>query len=123
MELVIVWGTGGTENSVAYLGEHQIYNFSSQFNSHQSFGQWLKVLANLTNLFSRDLGKTPMTGIAIEITLCFTIRKLFFFIFHRKSSVKESLGTSTRKMYVKFGRFLSSRAGMAKLVEHSTIAR
>ena len=32
-------------------------------NSHQSFGQWLKVLANLTNLtnlFSHNLGKTPL---------------------------------------------------------------
>ena len=30
-----------------------------------NFGQWLKVLANLTNLanlFSRNLGKTPMSG-------------------------------------------------------------
>ena len=25
MELVIVWDTGSTENSVAYLGEHQTY--------------------------------------------------------------------------------------------------
>ena len=35
------------------------------FNSHQSFGQWLKVLANLTNLanlFTRNLGKTPLFG-------------------------------------------------------------
>ena len=34
------------------------------FNSHQSFGQWLKVLANLTNLanlFTCNLGKTPMS--------------------------------------------------------------
>ena len=33
------------------------------FNSHQSFGQWLKVLANLANLanlFTRNLGKTPL---------------------------------------------------------------
>ena len=33
------------------------------FNSHESFGQWLKVLANLTsliNLFSHNLGKTPL---------------------------------------------------------------
>ena len=26
MELVIVWGTIGTESSVAYLAEHQTYN-------------------------------------------------------------------------------------------------
>ena len=33
------------------------------FNSHPSFGQWLKVLANLANLanlFTRYLGKTPL---------------------------------------------------------------
>ena len=33
------------------------------FNSHQSFGQWLNVLAkltNLTNLFSRNLGENPI---------------------------------------------------------------
>ena len=33
------------------------------FNSHQNFGQWLKVLANLTNLanlYTRNLGKTRM---------------------------------------------------------------
>ena len=58
---------------MAYLGEHQIYNLRAWVqNSLQSFGQWLKVLANLTdltNLFSRNLGKTPMTVIAIEITL------------------------------------------------------
>ena len=33
------------------------------FNSHQIFGQWLKVLTNLTNLanlFTRNLGKTPV---------------------------------------------------------------
>ena len=32
-----------------------------EFNSYQSFGQWLKVLVNLTNLanlFSRNLGNT-----------------------------------------------------------------
>ena len=29
-------------------------------NSHQSFGQCLKVLANLINLFSRNLGKAPL---------------------------------------------------------------
>ena len=35
----------------------------SGFNSHQSFGQWLKVLANLiilANLFTQNLGKTPL---------------------------------------------------------------
>ena len=35
------------------------------FNSHQSFGQWLKVLANLTNLanlFTRNLRKTTLFG-------------------------------------------------------------
>ena len=26
MELVTVWGAGGTEISVAYLGQHQTYN-------------------------------------------------------------------------------------------------
>ena len=34
------------------------------FNSHQSFGQWLKFWANLTNLtncFSRNLGKTQLS--------------------------------------------------------------
>ena len=62
MELVIVWGTDGTESLVTYLGEHQTYNLPG-FNSHQSFGQWLKVLANLTNLsnlFSSNLWKTPI---------------------------------------------------------------
>ena len=55
------WGTGVTESSVAYLGEHQTY---TGFNSHQSFGQWLKFLANLanlTNVLSRNLGKAPMS--------------------------------------------------------------
>ena len=53
-----------------------------RFNFHHSFGQWLKVLANLTdltNLFSRDLGKTPMTGIAIEITN-FSLFQSFFYL-------------------------------------------
>ena len=34
-----------------------------RFNSHQSFGQWLKILANLpnlANLVSCYLGKTPL---------------------------------------------------------------
>ena len=33
------------------------------FNSHQSFGQWLKILTNLTNLtnlLSRNLGETEL---------------------------------------------------------------
>ena len=33
------------------------------FNSHQRFGQWLKVLTylpNLANLFTLNLGKTPL---------------------------------------------------------------
>ena len=45
---------------MAYLGEHQTY---TGFNFHQSFGQWLKFLANLanlTNLLSRNLWKTHM---------------------------------------------------------------
>ena len=29
--------------------------------SHQSFGQWSKFLANLGNLLSRNLGKTPVS--------------------------------------------------------------
>ena len=29
MELVIVWDTGGTESSMAYLGEHQTYDLGS----------------------------------------------------------------------------------------------
>ena len=53
MKLVIVSGTGGTEISVTYLGEHETYNPGPGFNSHQSFG-------NLTNLLSRNLGKTQL---------------------------------------------------------------
>ena len=34
--------------------------FGPGFNSHQSFGQWLKFLTNLTNLLSRNLGKTQI---------------------------------------------------------------
>ena len=45
------------------------------FNSHQSFGQWLKVLANLTNLanlFTRNLRKTPLFGRSFvsQLTRC-----------------------------------------------------
>ena len=48
---------------MAYLVEHQISNPRAWFDSHQSFGQWLKFLANLTyliNLLGCNLGKTQM---------------------------------------------------------------
>ena len=64
MELVIVWGSGGTESSVAYLVEHQTYNPRAWIQLPPSFGQWSKFvanLANLLNLLSRNLGKTPFT--------------------------------------------------------------
>ena len=37
------------------------------FNSHQSFGQWLKFLANLTNWLGRYLGKTQMICITVNL--------------------------------------------------------
>ena len=48
---------------MAYVGEHQTYNLRAWFNFHQSL-VWLKVLANstnLTNLFRRNLEKTPLS--------------------------------------------------------------
>ena len=47
-------------DSVAYLVEHQTYNPMPGFKSYQRFGWWSKVLANLLNLISRNLGKTSM---------------------------------------------------------------
>ena len=49
---------------MAYLEEHQTCNprLGPGFNSHQSFGQGLKFLTNLTNLLSRNLGKTQLTN-------------------------------------------------------------
>ena len=46
------------------------------FNSHQSFGQWLKVLANLTNLanfFTCNLGTTPLLQVGEVVLVFFTI--------------------------------------------------
>ena len=57
MELVIVWGTSGTESSVAYLVEHQTYNLGLGFYSHQNFGQWSNFLVNLLNLLNDLLSK------------------------------------------------------------------
>ena len=64
MEHVIVWGTCGTESSVAYLREHQTYHIRALVQPPStSFDWWLKVLADLTNLanlFTCNLGKIPV---------------------------------------------------------------
>ena len=54
MELVIILGTGGTENCESI----RLIILRPGFYSHLSFGHWLKFLtnlANLTNLLSRNL--------------------------------------------------------------------
>ena len=48
---------------MVWLVEYQTYDLRAGFNSHQSFGHWLKLFANftnLTNLLNRNLGKTQM---------------------------------------------------------------
>ena len=46
----------------------RLINLGPGFNSHQSFGQWSKILANLLNLLSRNLGKTPMSRVDLTCT-------------------------------------------------------
>ena len=49
-ELVIVLGTGGTESSVAYQGEHLTFNLRSWVQFPPRFCLVLNILTNLTNL-------------------------------------------------------------------------
>ena len=67
MELVVVWGTGHTENSVAYLENIRIIWV-------QLISKSLKFLTNLTNLLSRILGKKSIVSSSKRGTRSFMIR-------------------------------------------------